>query len=103
MQCHYETQFDIPLGTHALTAVKLQMFGSKIRHVWHAIRTCFFVSCPRLDATNGNCQLKVIITISVLTLNEIKFEQCITPSTMRKIDFSDSLIIHKENTKEINV
>ena len=37
----------------ALTAVKLQMFGGKTRHVWHPIRTCFFVSCPRLDATDG--------------------------------------------------
>ena len=38
----------------ALTAVKLQMFGGKTRHVWHSIRTCRFVSCPRLDATDGS-------------------------------------------------
>ena len=38
----------------ALTAVKLQMFGGKMRHVWHPIRTCFFVSCPRLDTTDGS-------------------------------------------------
>ena len=36
-----------------LTAVKLLMFGGKTRHVWHSIRTRFFVSCPRLDATDG--------------------------------------------------
>ena len=28
--------------TVALTAVKLQMFGGKTRHVWHPNRTCFF-------------------------------------------------------------
>ena len=38
----------------ALTAVKLQMFGGKTCHVWHPIRTRFFVSCPRLDATDGS-------------------------------------------------
>ena len=39
----------------ALTAVKLQMFGRKTHHVWHpSVRTCFFVSCPRLDATHSN-------------------------------------------------
>ena len=38
----------------ALTAVKLQMFGGKTRDVWHPIRTCFFVSCSRLDATDGS-------------------------------------------------
>ena len=37
----------------ALTAVKLQMFGGKTRHVSHPIRTWFFVSCPRSDATDG--------------------------------------------------
>ena len=37
----------------ALTAVKLQMFGGKTRHVWHPIRTWFFVPCPRSDATGG--------------------------------------------------
>ena len=37
----------------ALTAVKLHMFCGKIRHVWHPIRTWFFVSCPRSDATDG--------------------------------------------------
>ena len=37
----------------ALTAVKLQMFCGKTRHVWHPIRTRFFVSCSRLDATDG--------------------------------------------------
>ena len=41
-------------ATVALTAVKLQMFGGKTPHVWHPIRTCFFVSCPRLDATDGS-------------------------------------------------
>ena len=25
----------------------------QIHHVWHSIRTRFFVSCPRLDATDG--------------------------------------------------
>ena len=38
----------------ALTAVKLQMFGGKTRHVWHPVRTRCFVSHPRLDATDGN-------------------------------------------------
>ena len=38
--------------TVCLTAVKLQMFGSKTCHVRHPIRTCF-IACPRLDATNG--------------------------------------------------
>ena len=37
----------------ALTAVKLHMFCGKIRHVWHPIRTWFFVSRPRSDATDG--------------------------------------------------
>ena len=27
--------------------------SSQIRHAWHPIRTCFFVSCLRLDATDG--------------------------------------------------
>ena len=43
-------------ATVALTTVKLQLFGSKTRdvwHVWHPIRTCLFVSCPLLDATDG--------------------------------------------------
>ena len=48
---------NLPLARQfALTAVKLQMFGDKTRHVWRAIRTCFFVSCPvcpRLDTTDG--------------------------------------------------
>ena len=47
---------NLPLAWQfALTAVKLQMFGDKTRHVWYPITTCFFfVSCPRLDATDGN-------------------------------------------------
>ena len=36
----------------ALTAFKLQMFGGKTRHVWHPIRTCFFLTCLRLTATS---------------------------------------------------
>ena len=48
---------NLPLARQfALTTVKLQLFGSKTRdawHVWHPIRTCLFVSCPRLDATDG--------------------------------------------------
>ena len=46
---------NVPLARQraALTAVKLQMFGGKTRHVWQPIRTWFFVSCPRLDATDG--------------------------------------------------
>ena len=48
------TMNNLPLARQfALTAVKLQMFGGKTRHVWHPIRTCFFVSCSRLDATDG--------------------------------------------------
>ena len=44
----------LPLALQfALTAAKLQMFGGKTRHVWHPVRTCFFVSCLRLDATDG--------------------------------------------------
>ena len=46
---------NLPLaGQFALTAVKLQMFGSKTCHVWHPIRTGSFGLCPHLDATNGN-------------------------------------------------
>ena len=41
------------LWRDSLTAVKLQMFGGKTRHVWHPIRTPFFVSCSRLEATDG--------------------------------------------------
>ena len=48
---------NLPLARQfALMTVKLQLFGSKTRdawHVWHPIRTCLFVSCPRLDATDG--------------------------------------------------
>ena len=48
---------NLPLARQfALTTVKLQLFGSKTRdvwHVWHPIRTCLFVSCPLLDATDG--------------------------------------------------
>ena len=48
---------NLPLARQfVLTTVKLQLFGSKTRdawHVWHPIRTCLFVSCPRLDATDG--------------------------------------------------
>ena len=32
---------------------------SKTRYVLHPIRTCFFVSCPLLDATEGNFKGKV--------------------------------------------
>ena len=46
---------NLPLAQQfALTAVKLHMFGGKTRHVWHPIRTCFFVSCSCLDATDGS-------------------------------------------------
>ena len=46
---------NLPLaGQFALTAVKLQMFGSKTCHVWLPIRTGSFGLCPHLDATNGN-------------------------------------------------
>ena len=46
---------NLPLARQfALTAVKLLMFGGKTSHVWHPIRTRCFVSCPRLDATDGN-------------------------------------------------
>ena len=46
---------NLPLARQfALTAVKLQMFGGKTCHVWHPIRTCFFVSCSHLDATDGS-------------------------------------------------
>ena len=46
---------NLPLARQfALTAVRLQMFAHKTCHVWPPIRTCFFVSCPRLDATDGN-------------------------------------------------
>ena len=41
------------MGQFVLTTVKLLMFGGKTRHVWHSIRTRFFVLCPRLDATDG--------------------------------------------------
>ena len=53
---------NLPLAWQfALTAVKLQTFGDKTRHVWHPITTCFFfVSCPRLDATDGKSFLKKI-------------------------------------------
>ena len=45
----------LPLARQfALTAVKLQMFGGKTGHVWHPIRTCRFVSCPRLHTTHGS-------------------------------------------------
>ena len=45
---------NLPLARQfALTAVKLQMFGGKTRHVWHPIRTRFFVSCSRLEAADG--------------------------------------------------
>ena len=37
----------------ALTALKLQMFGDQTCHVYHSIRTCFLVSCPRLNAIDG--------------------------------------------------
>ena len=37
----------------ALTADKLLMFGGKTRHVWHPIRTMFFVLYSRLVATDG--------------------------------------------------
>ena len=46
---------NLPLARQfVLTAVRLQMFAHKACHVWPAIRTCFFVSCRRLDATDGN-------------------------------------------------
>ena len=45
---------NLPLARQfALTAVEIQMFGGKTRHVWHLFRTCFIVSCTRLDGTNG--------------------------------------------------
>ena len=51
---------NLPLARQlALTAVRLQMFAHKACHVWPPIRTCFFVSYPRLDATDGNFFFKV--------------------------------------------
>ena len=47
----------------ALTAVKLQMFGGKNRHVWNPIGTCFFVSCPHLDAADDIILLKVMNSV----------------------------------------
>ena len=48
---------NLPLaGQFALMVVKLQTFGGKIRHVWRPIRSCFFVSCPCLDATDGSAK-----------------------------------------------
>ena len=32
---------------------KLQQFGGKTCHVFHPFRLCFFVTCTRLDATDG--------------------------------------------------
>ena len=49
----------------ALMAVKLQMFGGKTRHVWHPSRTHFFVSCSRLDATDGIYIVHAHVTILV--------------------------------------
>ena len=43
----------VELTTVFLTALKLQTSVDKTRHVWHAIRTCFFVECPRLYVTDG--------------------------------------------------
>ena len=54
---------NLPLARQfALTAVKIQMFGGKTRHVWHLFRTCFIVSCTRLDATNGIGRLLFVST-----------------------------------------
>ena len=36
----------------------LLMSGGKTRHVWHPIRTCFFVLCPLLDATDSRYSIK---------------------------------------------
>ena len=63
---------NLPLARQfALTAVKLQMFGGETRRVCHPIRTCFFVSCPRLGATDGStsfivAQEQLFIYISYL-------------------------------------
>ena len=45
------------LGTFALTAVKLQMFGSKACHVWHPIRTCFFCVVSTFRCNWWYCKL----------------------------------------------
>ena len=61
---------NLPLARQfALTAVKLQMFGGKTCHVWHPIRTCFFVSCSHLDATDGNMVANATNIFSLATKN----------------------------------
>ena len=47
------------LATVCLTAVKFRMFGDKTPHVWHPIRTCCFVSYPRLDQCNRRYILSI--------------------------------------------
>ena len=41
-------------GTVCFNGCQTQMFADKTCHVWPPIRTRFFVSSPRLDATDGN-------------------------------------------------
>ena len=59
----------------ALTAFKLQMFGGKTRHVLHPIRTCFFLSCPLLDANEGSVDGK-FHSFSYLTVCRIRVTHC---------------------------
>ena len=60
---------NLPLARHfALTAVKLQTFGRKTRHVWRPIRSCFFVSCPRLGPVQTSCFCRAELNCNLVRL-----------------------------------
>ena len=48
----------------ALRSAKLQMFDDQSCHVWYPIRSCFSVTCSRLDASDGIIMIKKINKLS---------------------------------------
>ena len=48
------------------------MFGGKTRPVWHPITTCFFFSCPRLDATGSKSSAGIMTAAVSSVLSEVQ-------------------------------
>ena len=65
------------LGKFALRSAKLQMFDDQSCHVWYPIRSCFGVTCSRLDASDGVFYLSCCkANYSGLHLRHIRLISC---------------------------
>ena len=60
----------------ALRSAKLQMFDDQSCHVWHPIRACFGVGCPRLDASDS-MSIKIDLLVRWLDISaDLLFSIC---------------------------